>query len=159
MTDSGPLNIPSVLLGTHRTLQDPSGPLRALWALHDPILQFYFNMLKDNICCRKMLVFYLNAFSSLINISSYIALRNKIKDILRIYIDRTVKNKWNFYSTCLGNREINNLTLSPSFWNALYSQSSSSEYEVDLHMYHMCTSWSWGTVSCQSSSDFHSVNI
>ena len=38
-----------------------------------------------------MLVFDLNVFHSLINISAYIALRNEIKDSLRIYIDRTVK--------------------------------------------------------------------
>ena len=40
-TASGPLNTPSLLLGHRRTLQDPSGPLRVLWAPQDPILRFY----------------------------------------------------------------------------------------------------------------------
>ena len=40
-TASGPLNIPSLLLGHLRTLQDPSGPLRVLFAPQDTILQFY----------------------------------------------------------------------------------------------------------------------
>ena len=87
MTDSGPLNIPSVLLGPLRTLQDPSGHFEPFMI---PNYNF-INLLKDSIFCRKMLVFDLNAFSCLINISSYIALRNKIKDSLRIYIDRAVQ--------------------------------------------------------------------
>ena len=51
----------------------------------------FIKLLKDNIFCRKMLVFDLNVFHSLINISAYIALRNEIKDSLRIYIDRAVQ--------------------------------------------------------------------
>ena len=97
MTDSGPLNIPSVFLGPFRTLQGPSGPIRTHQDPSGPFEPFmipyynFINLLKDNIFCRKMLVFDLNAFSSLINISAYIALRNKIKDSLRIYIDRAVQ--------------------------------------------------------------------
>ena len=34
-TASGPLNIPSLLMGHLRTLQDPSGPLRVLFAPQD----------------------------------------------------------------------------------------------------------------------------
>ena len=51
----------------------------------------FINLLKDNIFCWKMLVFDLNAFHSLINISAYIVLRHKIKDSLIIYMDRAVE--------------------------------------------------------------------
>ena len=90
MTASGPLNIPSVLLGAIRTLQDPSGPLRAFEPVMIPYYDF-INLLKEYIFCRKMLVFYLNAFHSLIHNSAYITLRNKIKDCLRIYLEMAVQ--------------------------------------------------------------------
>ena len=47
-----------------------------------------------------MLVFNLNALHSLINISAYIALRNKIKESLRIYIDRAVQKYINALYYC-----------------------------------------------------------
>ena len=53
----------------------------------------FINLLKDNIFCWKMLVFDLNAFHSMINISVYIELRNKIKDSLRICMARAVEER------------------------------------------------------------------
>ena len=56
-TSEYPLSSP----GTH---QNPSGPFEPLMI---PNYDF-INLLKDKFFCRKMLVFYLNAFYSLINI-------------------------------------------------------------------------------------------
>ena len=73
-TKAGPLNTPSVLLGPLRTLRAPSRPVRI------PYYDF-INLVTNNILCRKMLVLNLSALHSLINISAYIAPRNKIKKV------------------------------------------------------------------------------
>ena len=38
-------------------------------------------------------------------------------------------------------------------------QSSSSEQEIDVHMWHMSTCWSGDLVSCQYPSDLHTSNM
>ena len=54
MTASGPLHIHLVLLGHLWTLQDQSGPIRALWAPHDPILSMlWLGIAESNSVTRK----------------------------------------------------------------------------------------------------------
>ena len=79
--------MPSLLLGLLRTVQDPSKPLGSFEPLGIP----YYDLLEDNILCRKMLVLNLHVFQYLTNILAYITSRNKIKDSLTIYTDRAVK--------------------------------------------------------------------
>ena len=73
-TASGTLNTPSVILGPLRTLQDLSEPFRV-----EPLGISYYDLLKDNILYRKMLVFNLHIFHSLTNILGYFASWNKIR--------------------------------------------------------------------------------